>query len=103
MNRFQQLAAVALLFFLVGPAETIYALPSIEERAARVLQAMSDYVSSADEFSFRASIAYDEFASWGQEIQYGAVAKISVRRPDGLHVVHDGDERQSTLVFDGEL
>jgi len=100
---FRRLAAIALLLLLVGSAEAIHAQSAIEEQADRVVRAMSEYLSSADEFSFRASIAYDEFADWGQEIQYGAVATISVRRPDGLHVIHDGDERQISFVFDGEV
>jgi hypothetical protein len=63
---------------------------------------MGEYLSSAEEFSFRAEIGYDEFTDWGQEIQYGGVASISVRRPDGLHVVYEGDQRQSRIVFDGK-
>jgi hypothetical protein len=92
-----------MLYLFVGSAGAIHAQPAIEEQADRAVRAMSDYLSSADEFSFRASIAYDEFADWGQEIQFGAVATISVRRPDGLHVVHDGDERQISFIFDGEV
>ena len=103
MKRVRRLAAPAMLLLLGGSAGAAHAQPAIEEQADRALRAMSDYLSSADQFSFRASIAYDEFAYWGQEIQYGGVATISVRRPDGLHVVHDGDERQSTFVFDNEV
>jgi hypothetical protein len=81
---------------------TAHAQPAIDEQADRILREMGEYLSSAEEFSFRAEIGYDEFTDWGQEVQYGGVASISVRRPDGLHVVYDGDQRQSRIVFDGE-
>ena len=74
----------------------------IEEQADRILREMGEYLASAEEFSFRAEIDFDKFADWGQEIQYGGTATIAVRRPDGLHVVYDGDDRQSRVVFDGE-
>ena len=81
---------------------TAHAQPAIDEQADRVLREMGEYLSSAEEFSFRAEIGYDEFTDWDQEVQYGGIASISVRRPDGLHVVYDGDQRQSRVVFDGE-
>ena len=85
---------------LVG--STAIAQTDIEEQADRILREMGEYLASAEEFSFRAEIDFDEFADWGQEIQYGGTATIAVRRPDGLHVVYDGDDRQSRVVFDGE-
>lgn len=81
---------------------TAHAQPAIDEQADRILREMGEYLSSAEEFSFRAEIGYDEFTDWDQEVQYGGIASISVRRPDGLHVVYDGDQRQSRVVFDGE-
>ena len=94
---------VLVLVGAVLAGTAVHAQPAIEEEADRVLRAMSDYLTSAEEFSFRAEITFDEFTDWGQEIQYGAVATISVRRPDGLRVVHEGDLLQSSLLFDGEI
>ena len=37
-----------------------------------------------------------------QKIQYGGVAKVTVRRPDRLHVEYAGDELPRRIVFDGE-
>jgi hypothetical protein len=85
---------------LVG--STAVAQTTIEEQADRILREMGEYLANAEEFSFRAEIDFDEFADWGQEIQYGGTATIAVRRPDGLHVVYDGDDRQSRVVYDGE-
>ena len=83
-------------------SSAVYPQSAIDERADRILRAMGEYLASAEEFSFRAEIDFDEFADWGQEIQYGGAATIAVRRPDGLHVVYDGDDRHSRIVFDGE-
>ena len=83
-------------------SSAVYPQSAIDERADRILREMGEYLASAEEFSFRAEIDFDEFADWGQEIQYGGTATIAVRRPDGLHVVYDGDDRHSRIVFDGE-
>jgi len=86
----------------VFATSTVYAQSAIDEHADRILRQMGEYLSNAEEISFRAEIGYDEFTHWDQEVQYGGVASISVRRPDGLHVVYDGDDRNSRVVFDGE-
>ena len=87
---------------MVLAGSTAIAQTAIDEQADRILREMGEYLASGEEFSFRAEIDFDEFADWGQEIQYGGTATIAVRRPDGLHVVYDGDQRQSRIVFDGE-
>jgi hypothetical protein len=63
---------------------------------------MSDYLAAAREFSFRADVAYDSVSVDGQKIQYGAVVQLSVRRPDRLHVLYDGDERRRQVVMAGD-
>jgi hypothetical protein len=76
--------------------------PAIGARADLLLRSMSDYLGAAQEFSFRADVAYDSVATDGQKIQYGGTANISVRRPDRLRVLYEGDERPRQVIVAGE-
>ena len=71
---------MVILLTAVGMAlagSTVVAQTTIDEQANRILREMGEYLASADEFSFRADIDFDEFADWGQEIQNGGTATIA--------------------------
>lgn len=74
----------------------------IEKQADDVMRQMGELLANADQFSFKAEIGYDEFVSWGQEIEFGGDATIYVKRPNHLNVDYHGDHRKSRVVFDGE-
>jgi len=85
--------------------------PLIGPRAEIVLKAMSDYMKSVEQFSFRGKISFDEILLSGQKIQYSAESRVAVRRPDRLYAEMQGDTgkrrfwyngKKATLV-DGEL
>jgi hypothetical protein len=59
-------------------------------------------MSGLGEFTFRAQILYDVVTQSDQKLSFGGTVTVSVRRPNGLHVQFDGDERTSRIVFDGE-
>ena len=82
-------------------AEAAGGTRDVEMRAERILRAMGEYLAGAQQYNFRADIAYDADAG-GQKLQYGGVARISVARPDRLHVAFNGDERQTRVVLDGQ-
>jgi hypothetical protein len=92
------MTVVGMLFAM----STVQAQSGIDEQADRILREMGEYLGSAGEFSFSANISYDEFAAWDQEIQFGGIATIAVRRPDRLDVVYHGDNRQSRVLLNGE-
>ncbi len=75
--------------------------PAIEARADRILRAMSEYLQSADQFTFQADVSYDSVLVNGQKIQYGGTGEITVHRPDRLRVEHRGDEGDLRVVFNG--
>ncbi len=89
-----------LLLFPLG--STAIGQSESERDADAILKAMGDFLAGAAEFSVQAQITYDEFADWGQEVQYGGHATIALRRPNKLHIEYHGDHRQSQVVFDGE-
>jgi hypothetical protein len=74
----------------------------IGSRAEQILFDMSEYLRSADEYSFRADVTYDVMMAEGHMVEYGGVSNVSVRRPDGIHAVYDGDERHTRAYYDGK-
>jgi hypothetical protein len=74
---------------------------SVDAQADRILREMGEYLKTAEEFSFKAEVAYDELME-GQKILFGGAAHILVRRPNRLNVEFNGDQRQSRVVFDGK-
>jgi hypothetical protein len=74
----------------------------VQQRADQILREMGEYLAGAQEYSFKADVAYDTETAEGQVLQYGGVAHVAVRRPDRLRVEYDGDERQSRVILDGK-
>ena len=66
----------------------------IEPRAELVLKAMSEYMKSVKQFSFRGKISFDEILPSGQKVQYSAENKVAVRRPDRVYADHPWRERR---------
>lgn len=73
-----------------------------DARTDRILREAGEYLSGLGEFTFQAQILYDVVTPNGQKLSFGGTVTASVRRPNGLHVQFDGDERTSTILFDGE-
>ncbi len=74
----------------------------VDPQTDRILREAGEYLSRLEEFGFRADVRYDVATPDGQKLSYGGVVEASVRRPNGLHVKYVGDERTSTVVYDGE-
>jgi hypothetical protein len=75
--------------------------PGVEPEADRILREMSEYLSSLEQFTIHAEIANDSVGSDGETLEFGGAAKASIRRPNRLRVEYRGDQRQSSVVFDG--
>ncbi len=90
----------ALLFAPLAVADT--PKPGIEPRVDTLLRGMSDYLKGASEFSFRAEVTNDQVLENGQKILYGRQAEISMRRPDRLHVLVNGDLVNERIWYDGK-
>jgi hypothetical protein len=74
----------------------------VEAHANRLLREMGDYLKDADAFTFQAESSYDVTDRHDQKIRYGGITDVSLRRPDRLHAVFNGDERQRQSFFDGK-
>lgn len=93
-------AIIALLAASVWSAQP--GVPDIDEDADRILREMGDYLRTANAYTFRADIAYDEIVE-DQMILFGGVAEVALQRgPDRLNVELDSDLLKRRLVFDGK-
>ncbi len=106
MSRPDRSILFAVILMITGVvlngASAADAPPGVEKDADRILRAMGEYLKTAPEFTFHAAVNYDEMQENGERIEYGGIAKMALRRPDKLHVVHHGDERQRQIIFDGQ-
>ena len=76
--------------------------PLIGPRAELVLKAMSDYMKSVKQFSFRGNIFFDDVLPTGQKIQYSAKNQVAIRRPDRVYAEMQGDTGKRRFWFDGK-
>lgn len=91
---------VALMIPPLAAADAVK--PGVDPRVDVLLRDMAAYLGSADEFSFRSEVNYDQVLEGGQKILYGRRAEVSMRRPDRLHVVIDGDLIEERMWYDGK-
>jgi hypothetical protein len=75
--------------------------PLIGPRAELVLRAMSDYMKSVKQFSFRGKISFDDVLPTGQKIQYSAENRVAIRRPDRAYAEMQGDAGNRRFWYDG--
>lgn len=96
-------AALLSASFLCAPmAGADSPRPGIEPRVDTLLRHMSAYLTDASEFSFRTEVNYDQVLESGQKILYGRHAEISMRRPDRLHILVNGDLVNERIWYNGK-
>ncbi|MBI5507052.1 MAG: DUF2092 domain-containing protein [Deltaproteobacteria bacterium] len=80
------------------------AAPSEESvRARQVLDAMAQYLSSADEFSVELLAGYEVVQESGQKIEFGERRDVSVSRPDKLKIeTVRSDGSENLTLFDSK-
>jgi len=93
--------AVALLLLLV--AAPVNARSEADERAAKRVEAIANFLAKAPRLSVTADCSYDVVQDSGQKIEFGELRVITLRRPDRAHIDttrRDGGRRG--LIFDGK-
>jgi hypothetical protein len=76
--------------------------PIIGPRAELFLRAMSDYMKSVQQFSFRGKISFDDTLPTGQKIQYAQEGRVAIRRPDRAYAEVWGDLWNKRFWYDGK-
>ncbi len=104
MKRVTSLIVIGILSaFLWFAAQPVKSAEMDDRQARDILQNMARTLAEAKQFSFTLRSSYDALQENGQMIEFGAVRKIQVKRPDNLRVdleQSDGDQR--ILVFNGK-
>ncbi len=95
-------SAAALLLVPVGPPSAADE-GSVDAKAMKSIEGMSDFLSSAKQFGVTLDVAYDIVQDWGQKLEFGETRVVTVRRPDRLRVdTTDRDGSKSGVVFNGK-
>src|SRR5271166_4234480 len=76
--------------------------PAVAERADQLLKQMSDYIGSAEQFTFHADITFDHVLPSGQKLQFSAAEDVALKRPGGLYVEWNGDLGDRQFWYDGK-
>jgi hypothetical protein len=104
MKRVTSLIVIGILSaFLWSTAQPVKSAEMDDRQAMDILQNMARTLAGAKQFSVTLRSNYDALQENGEMIEFGAVRKIQVKRPDNLRVdleQSDGDQR--ILVFNGK-
>ncbi len=73
----------------------------VSPEATRLLKEMSDYLGSADQFTFHADVLFDHVLPSGQKVQFSAGEDVALKRPGGLYVEWSGDLGDRQFWYDG--
>jgi hypothetical protein len=91
-------ASIVLMLTIIAPAMS-QELPGIEPQADRILQQMSDFLSSQEQFTFHSESSIDELQVSGQMIQYARGADVTVKRPGSMVAEVSGDRRSLKFFY----
>jgi hypothetical protein len=96
--------SLTIMMASVLVAEEPNSTPSAsEQRAMAILKNMSEYLARAERFSVTIRDGYDAVQQSGQKIEYGAVRKVTVSRPDRLRFeVERSDGEKGLVIFNGK-
>ena len=78
------------------------ATPVVAEQADRLLRQMSDYIGSAEQFTFHADITFDHVLPSGQKLQYSATEDVALERRGRLYVEWHSDLGDRRFWYDGK-
>jgi len=76
---------------------------AVDPKAMQILKSMAGILARAEQFSVTVRSSYDAPQADGQMIEFGAVRKIQVKRPEKIRVdMTRSDGNQRTLLIDGK-
>jgi hypothetical protein len=78
------------------------AAPAVTEQTDRLLKQMSDYIGSAEQFTFHADVNFDHVLPSGQKLQYAATEDVALERAGRLYVEWHSDLGDRQFWYDGK-
>ncbi len=86
-----------------GSDPEIAAVTESQAEARAILMDMAGFLSGAQSFSVNIRSGYDAVQASGQKIEFGAVRRVTVKRPDRLRIeVEQSDGDRNLVLFDGK-
>ncbi len=95
--------AMSLLILLAGNINLAYSQsnnPNIDPRASEVLQNMSYFLGSKQEYTFKAEIMFDQLINQSRKIQYSAEEKVFLKKNANMTIEFVSDLGGYKLWFD---
>ena len=83
------------------PPETRAQTP-VDPAATKILQRMTDYVGSLQQFSVHTENTLEDLLGSGQRVDFGVAANVIVSRPNKLRAERKGDLISQTFYYDGK-
>lgn len=77
--------------------------PSVDPKAAEIVQRMAERIVAAERLSLAGEVAWDVVQADGQTLEFGATREVVLQRPDRLRVdidLREGGKRR--LLYDGK-
>ncbi len=74
--------------------------PNIDPQAAEILQNMSYFLGSKDEYTFKAEVMFDQLISSNRKIQYSAEEKVYIKKNSNLTIEYVSDLGGYKLWFE---
>ncbi|MGB2691376.1 MAG: DUF2092 domain-containing protein [Thermodesulfobacteriota bacterium] len=85
---------------IYGNAFAQSANPNIDPQAAEILQNMSYFLGSKDEYTFKAEVMFDQLVNSNRKIQYSAEQKVYLKKKGNMTIEYVSDLGGYKLWFD---
>jgi hypothetical protein len=94
------LLILSTLLVSMGIDSVTLAMPAAPT-ATKVVQQFTDYLTSLQQFSYRAKVTYNENANGSKQVAHSFNMGTDVQRPNRIRVIANGDEVNKELFLDG--
>jgi hypothetical protein len=76
--------------------------PDIDRTSERVLLDACGYLHSADRFSVKAEVSYEDILETGTRVEYHRQANVVLERPNHLRIDSESDKGRRSIYYDGK-
>ncbi len=101
MRKLRKKYIFGLLMYVAsfGVLSAVLAADDIDQDALAILERSSNFLVKANNFSMHAEIGFDVVQPSGQKIEFGAMRKVTIRRPNRVHIGFQRRDGQAGEVF----
>jgi len=96
------LALGALALSAIVPTEVRAQAPAVDPAATKILQRMTDYLGSLQQFSVHTQNTLEDVLDSGQRVDFDVSASVIISRPNKLRAERVGDLISQVFYYDGK-